>query len=210
MKNRSLKLLLAGAIALLPFAAPLDKAQAAATAQVAHAYLCAPDPAVGSPGPRRVVNTSSTASPQPAYQLNNNGCALMAAADIGFFLSQGFFTGPALFSAATAAIAGGSSGTSSQTTNFTLPAYGYVVAIVLCETAGNAVTGGLNVGDAGSATRFSSATALGANACVTIADSALTRFVAPSGVPATSTILLAAVTSWNSASVNFTILYSFY
>lgn len=213
MKSRLLTTLLAAARALLiaaivvlPMSANFDKAHAAATTQTTHSYMCAPDPANGAAGSRRVVNPVTN----NAYSLNGTGCAVIAAADIGYFNTQGYSGGGGIFTLQTTGIVGGSSGTASETTNLTLPAYGYIVGFIMCETAGNAVTGGLNIGDSGSATRFGSAVALGANACITVADSALTRVVVLSGVPTASTILLAAVTSWNSASVNVTVLYSFF
>lgn len=210
MNFRSLKIAALAALALALALAPLSGAHAAATTQTTHAFLCAPAPAVGANGPRRVVNTSSTASPQPSYVLNNDGCAVIASADIGFFLSQGYYYGPNTFTLQATGIAGGSSGTASEATNFTLPAYAVIQSVVLCETAGNAVTGGIDVGDAGSATRFASGIALAANACVTIADSALTRLYVPSGVPTADAILLQAATSWNSAAVNITMIYSYF
>jgi len=191
---------------VLPFSAPFAPAIAAASSQVTHAVLCAPDVAGGVQGPRQVKNTSSATG--GTYNLNSGGCAVMAGADIGFFVSQGYSYGPNLFTLRAEAIS--SSSTTSVSTGLTLPAYGYIVGFILCETAGNAVTGGLNIGDAGSATRFASAVALAANACVTIADSALTRQVTLSGVPTAETILLAAATSWNSALVNVTVLYAYF
>ena len=199
-------LALALAALLAVFAGSADPALAAATSQTTHAYLCAPDPAVGTPGPRRIVNPNTS----NAYGLNSSGCALIAASDIGYLLTQGFTYGPNIFTGQAVGIVGGASGTASEATGITLPAYGYIVGLVLCETAGNAVTGGLNIGDSGSATRFGSAVALGANACITVADSALTRIDVQSGVPTASAILLAAVTSWNSASVNVTVLWSYF
>lgn len=220
MKSRYLKMLAALegalrsalilALLVLPFSLPMQKAHAAATTQTTHAFLCRPTSAVGASGPGRVVNTSSTASTQPAYVLNADGCAVIAGADIGFFLSQGYFYGPALFSAQATAIVGGSSGTASEATNITLPAYGWIIGIVLCETAGNAVTGGLNVGDAGTAAKFASAVTLGANACTVATLAANSGVNAPSGVPTADPIVVNAVTSWNSASVNITVLYSYY
>lgn len=207
MKSRLLKLLLAASLALLPFAAPIEVAQAAATSQVTHAYLCAPLAPAQAPGPKRVVNTSSTASPQPSYQLNNSGCAVFAGADVGFFLSQGYYYGQGIFSLQQSAI---TASTTSTTSTITLPAYGYIVGVVLSETAGNAITGGVDIGDSGSATRFASAVALSSNASVAIADSALTHIYAPSGVPAADQILVACHTNCNSGSINITILYSYW
>ena len=202
--KRFLKLLLAAALALAPVSVPIHVAHAAASSQLTHAFLCAQEPASAASGPRRVVNPVTNA----AYVLNNAGCALINGADIGYMLSQGFTYGPAVLSMQATAIT--SSSTTAVSTTLTLPAYGYIVGIVLCETAGNAVTGGLNVGDAGSATRYGSAVALGANACVSVPDSGNARLFVSSGVPTASTILLAAATSWNSASVNITVLYSYF
>jgi hypothetical protein len=196
-------LLIAG-LALLPLSLP-QQAFAAATTQTTHAFLCRPAPAVGSNGPGRVVNTSSTASPQPSYTLNQDGCAVIAASDIGFFLTQGFYFGPNIFVQQTQAI------TASQTTaTITLPAYGFIQYIVLEETAGNAVTGGVDIGDSGSATRFASAVALGANATVIVVDSALTRLFSNSGVPAADGMLFVCHTSCNSASINVSVVYGYY
>jgi hypothetical protein len=219
MKSRFLIALLAttralliAALAALPFSLPIQTAHAAATTQTTHAWLCAPEPSVGAPGPRRVVNTSSTATTQPSYSLNGDGCALIAGADIGFFLSQGFYYGPALFSAQATALSGGASGTTAVATNFTLPAYGWITGIVVCETAGNAVTGGLDIGDAGSITKYASAVTLGANACTVVTLVANSGVNAPSGVPTADPIQIAAhaAGSWNSASVNITILYTYF
>jgi len=198
-------------IALLALFSPaISPANAAATSQTTHLWLCAPNPAVGLPGGGRVTNLSSTTSPQTSYILNRQGCALIAGADVSYFLAQGYYSGPNVFAGQATAITGGASGTASETTGLTLPAYAQIRSIVLCETAGNAVTGGLNIGDAGSATRFASAVTLGANACVTVADSALTRIYVPSGVPTSDAILLQAASSWNSASVNITVQWTYF
>lgn len=197
-----LKFLLAGALAFAPFAVPLDVAHAAATSQTTHAYLCQPR-APGVTGPSRIVNPNTST----AYSFNGQGCALIAAADIGYFISQGFTYGPSTFVLQQTAI---TATTTSATSAITLPAYAYILGVVLSETAGNAITGGVDIGDAGSATRFASAVALGANATVGVADSALTRLYAPSGVPTADQILVACHTSCNSGSINITVLYTFY
>ena len=77
---RFAKFALAAALALAPL-----PAFAAASLQVTHAFLCAPEVSGGATGPRLVVNTASTATPQPSYQLNSAGCALIATPDVGFF-----------------------------------------------------------------------------------------------------------------------------
>lgn len=178
-------------------------AQAAVTTQVTHAWLCIPAPATGAAN--RQIKVPTTAG--GTYNLNGEGCALVVGADIGYFISQGAFFGPNIFTLQQSAM---TANTTATTSTITLPAYGYIVGVVLCETAGNAVTGGINIGDSGSATRFASAIALSANACVAVVDSALTRLFVPSGVPTADQILIAAASAFNSASVNITILYSYF
>jgi hypothetical protein len=198
--------LLLASFALLSW--PQQQAQAAASTQTTHAFLCRPIPSGAAAGPGKVVNTSSTASPQPSYILNADGCALIAAADIGYFLSQGFYYGPSTFVLQQQAI---TASTTASTSTITLPAYGYILAIVLEETAGNAITGGVDIGDATSATTYVSARALGANATVSLTDAlTLARINAPSGVPTADQILVACHTACNSGSINITILYTYY
>ena len=202
--KRLLNVLLASAFAVAPLA-PIP-ANAAASLQVTHVFLCAPEPAVSAPGPRRVVNTSSTASPQPSYQLNANGCALIANADVGFFQSQGFLIVPAESTVQKNAITG--TGTTSFNT-VTIPPYAFIKYIVLEETAGNAVTGGLNIGDSGSATRFGAAVAVGANANVVIVPTNLTGS-SNTGIPGSDVVAIAAVTSLNSASINISVIFGYF
>ncbi len=198
--------LLIASLAALPFALP-QQAFAAATTQTLHAFMCKPAPAVGANGGGRVVNTSSTATTQPSYVLNSDGCALIAAADVGFFLSQGYFYGPSTFVAIQTGI---TASTTSSTSTITLPAYALITAIILEETAGNSITGGVDIGDATSATTYASAVALGANAIIPVKDSALTRVFANSGVPVADQILVACHSSCNSGSVNISIQYTYY
>lgn len=210
--NRLLTALLAvtraaliAALVALPFSLPIEQANAAATTQTLHAYLCQPRPVGASSGPQRVVNTSTTAA--TAYTLNGAGCALFAVADVGFFLSQGFTYGPSTFVLTQTAI---TATTTSSTSTITLPAYAYITAIILEETAGNAITGGVDIGDSGSATRYASAVALSANNILAVADSALTRVFANSGVPVADQVLVACHTACNSGSINISIQYTYY
>jgi hypothetical protein len=203
--KRLAKLLLAAALAIAPIA-PLP-VQAAASLQTTHAFLCSPDVTVGAAGPRRVVNTSSTAVPQPAYQLNAQGCGLIAGPDVGFFLSQGFTVGTNEGVIQQNAVT--SSGTTAVTLQIPLPPYGFIKYVVLEETAGNAVTGGINLGDSGSATRFLSATAVGANANVVVVPTNLTGS-ANTGVPTADSIIINAVTGWNNASLNVSVIYGYF
>ena len=204
MMTRS-KVVVAAALALALWFAP-ELASAAASTQTLHAMLCAPEPSGGSTGPRQVTNPNTGAS----YGLNSAGCGIVAQADVGFFLTQGYTFGANTNVATGVGITG--SGTASVSTGITLPPYAQIIAVVLEETAGNAVTGGLNISNAGGATGIGSAIALGANATVTMSDAQLNagRIYSPAGVPSATPVNLAAVTSWNSAVVNISIVYSIY
>jgi hypothetical protein len=196
-----MRLIFAVAAALL---AP-SSAQAAASLQVTHAFLCAPEVAVGTAGPRLAVNTSSTAVPQPSYQLNSAGCGLIASPDVGFFLSQGYTVGVNEGVQQQNAITATTTGTTSQ---LSLPAYGFVKYIVIEETAGGSITGGVNVGDSGSATRFASGVAVSANANTVVVPTALTGS-ANTGVPVPDTILIAG-TFAGGASLNVTVIFGYF
>jgi hypothetical protein len=202
--TRLLKLAVAAALAFAPMAPiPLF---AAASLQVTHQFLCAPEVTVGTAGPRRVVNTASTASPQPSYTLNAQGCALFANPDVGFFLSQGYTVGVNEGNLQQNAI---TANTTSTTSTITLPAYGFIKFIALEETAGNAITGGVDIGDSGSATRFTSATALGANANVVVVPTNLNGS-SSTGVPAADVILVVCHTACNSGSINISVIFGYY
>jgi hypothetical protein len=168
--------------------------------------LCAPEVSVGTTGPRRVVNTSSTATPQPSYLLNAVGCALIANADVGFFLSQGYTVGVNEGVLQQNAI---TANTTSVTSTITLPVYGFIKYIALEETAGNAITGGVDIGDSGSATRFTSATALGANANVVVVPTNLNGS-SSTGIPTADQILVVCHTACNSGSINISVIFGYY
>ena len=196
------KLLFAAALALLTPSSAL----AAPSTQTLHQFLCAPEPAAGSAGPRFVTNPTTG----NGTSLNSAGCGLFLNVDAAFFLAQGFTYGASVQVAQAIGVTG--SGTASVSTGIVLPAYAQIVSIVLEETAGNTVTGGLNISNAGGATGIASAAALGANATVTLADSAINagRIFSPAGVPTATPVNLAAVTSWNGAVVNISIAYTYY
>ena len=185
----------------------IPPANAAATTQTLHMWLCAPIQAQTAPGPRRVVNSSSTVTPQPAYNLNQDGCASFANADAGYFLSQGYYFGPNEFVQQQMAI---TANTTAATSQLTLPAYAFIKWLVIEETAGNAVTGGVDIGDASSATFFASAVAVAANVTIVVVDSALLRLKSNSGVPVSDQILIVCHTACNSASLNVSVIYGYY
>lgn len=195
---------LAALAALISYQPP--PAQAAASVGVDYLILCRPASAGTAAGPARVTNPGTSGG---SYVLNGQGCApiSLANSDAAYFQSQGYTPGPNLFSLIQQTML---ANTTATTSTITLPANAFIVGIILQETAGNAVTGGVNIGNATSATAYASAVTLGANAAVSVADSALTR-VYPATTPTSAQkILVAAQSAWNSASVNITILYSYF
>jgi hypothetical protein len=112
-------------------------------------YLCcaARSRPAQTPGPR----ASPTRAPPAAYVLNAQGCApiSLANSDAAYFQSQGYTPGPNLFSLIQQTMP---TSTTATTSTITLPANAYIAASCMQETAGNAVTGGVDIGNATSAT----------------------------------------------------------
>jgi hypothetical protein len=190
------KYFLAASLALAAF---LSGVPAIAATQM----LCSPDVAGGVQGPRRVVNSSSTASPQPAYQLNAAGCALVAQADIGFFLAQGFTAGSSegaiLFT----------TGVATGTTDFVignLPANTYITEIVFSNAVAAAVTGGISIGTTANGTDVVAATAVGSSALTFTPNASILK--QPFSTTAATPLHAAAVTAWNSTNVTITVKFA--
>jgi len=211
MTSRLLKLLAAAALVLAPIAIPVPSF-AATSPSLQQIVLCAPQSVAATSGPRRVVNTSSTASPQPSYNLNAQGCAVFKSTDAGFFLSQGYVQGPNLFTA----FGGPYTAQATAANAIPLPAGALIMGICIQETTGNAITGGLDIGIAGSSdATIASAFAVAANAVTCVPGSALLAGAFPvSGAvtgPVAKLIYVNAHTNWSDgASIVVTVLYSYF
>jgi hypothetical protein len=199
---KMIRSLVLGALALGALASP---AFSAASTPLQQQWLCAPEASGAATGARRIVNPNTNA----AYALNGDGCGLFLRADVGYFLTQGFSVGPNLFSIqSTGALTSAASATTVQIG--TLPAGAYISAVMLNEIAGAAITGGVDLGTTASGTDYASAVAVGANALVMVADSALTRVVGVTGSPTAKPIFATCHTSCNAGSVTITVLYSYF
>lgn len=208
MISKFLRAAAVGALALIGLSAP----SLAATSPFASLQVfCAPQVSVGSAN--RVVVNTTVASPVAGngqYTLNNQGCAAMAQSDWGYFQSQGFVPG----------IGGGQitvgpfTAQTTTTNSPTLPANAKIDSIVVQEIAGNALTGGLDVGVAGASDQtIVAAFAVGANAVTAVPQASILKMVFPtSGVtgPAAQQIFFNAHTSWNSGSIWVTIKWSYF
>lgn len=176
--------------------------------------LCAPDAAVGPPGPRRVVNTTSTATPQPSYTLNGQGCASIGQADVGFFLSQGYTPGSNLFSINLQYTTSNGLPVTGTSNSPVLPAGAFLHNIIVNEIGNQTVIGGLDVGTAASGTGIVSALTVGSQALAYVTDANLKTRVFASGTnlgsPIAQQIFFTCHTSCTGAKLDITILYSLY
>lgn len=164
-------------------------------AHAASELMCAPDRAGAARGPRQVKNPVTGTT----YNLGPNGCALFAAADIGWAKSQGYTPGPPFGSiVATGITANGLVGT--------VPASAYIREIIVQNSSANAVTGGVGFGKTAAATDVVTALTCAANCLTFVADSAIKLRVFASSQP----LYLSAVTDFNSAVLNVTVVYGYY
>jgi hypothetical protein len=174
---------------------------AAPPAHAAVLVMCSPG-AAGSQKSHRVSNPTGG-----TYALDQNGCALMAQSDVPYFRTQGFAPG----SGTGVLYAGGITANTTTVNSPVLPANAYIDNIVINETAGNAVTGGVDIGTAASGAQIASAVAVGANALASIADTALLKRVFnSSGTPVAQQIFFTCHSACNSASLNVTILWRYF
>ena len=193
-------------VAALAIALATPEAFAAASVAVSKQVLCAPR-SVAALSPGRVTNPASGGG---SYVLDTNGCALMVQGDWAYFTSQGYLRG-----VNTGQIFAGPYTAQSTTANSPiLPANAKIDAIIIQETTGNALTGGIDIGVAGSSdATIVSGFAIGANAVINIPSASILKQVFPtSGTtgPVAQQIFFNAHTSWNSGSIVATIIYSYY
>lgn len=176
-------------------------ALAAEPALAASQMLCS-----NSATPRRVINTSSTAATQPVYQLNGRGCAIIAQADIGFFLTQGYTAGPnenSIFY-----ISGVQASGTGDLVIGSVPPGAYIQQFIIQNTIAAAVTGGVDIGTTANGVDVASAFAVGSSALTFITDALLLKRVF--STTAATPIHIAAHTGWNGANLTITIVYGYF
>lgn len=191
-----LRNLVLAAVAAVGLASP-----AAAGSQV----LCSGEVAVGTLA-RSIGGSSSSVPSKTLYQLNGQGCAVIQQADIGYFISQGFSPG------ADSGTIVFSTGVQTGTTDIPiglLPAGAYLSEIVAVNTTANAVTGNISIGSTANGTDIVASLACGAN-CVADAPGTTTLAKNVFSITAATTLHAAAITSWNSANVTFTVVYRYF
>ena len=167
----------------------------------AGSVMCAPGAASTGPQAAPFGGTNSAVPSQTLYILNSMGCAVIASGDVGYARSQGWAPGPNLFTVQFGPITAQSTAANSPI----LPVGAALVGLEVTEISGNAVTGGLDVGVAGSSNAtIASAVAVGASSTVYITP--ITGYViAPTGLQ----VWFNAHTNWSdAASIKGTIFYS--
>lgn len=172
----------------------------------AGAVLCQPQAAGTGPGAGTVGGTGSQVPSGTLYILNSLGCAAISNQDVGYFRSQGWFSGPNLFSVSIVGLTANSTAANSPI----LPAGAVIQSIVIQETAGQIVTGGLDIGTAAAGAQVVAAVACGASCWKAIPAASILLFTFPAtGTPVQQSLFFTAHTNWtDGATVNATIFYS--
>lgn len=169
--------------------------------------MCQGDVSGATTGTRTIGGTGSAVPSGTLYVLNGQGCAFIAVGDVGYFLSQGFTAGPQTGMIQFAGLTSAASATTVQIG--VLPAGAIIQSIVMAETAGAAITGGVALGTTASGTNIVTAQTLGANAATVLADTAVTKIITSSGTTLANPVFATCVTSCNAGSVTISIIYWF-
>jgi hypothetical protein len=201
-KMRRLFVVAATIAALSAFSLPVHEARAAAT------VLCAPEGIY-----QQIRQVYNPANPPPDrggtgvyYTLNGQGCAIFAQGDVAFFISQGFTPGPP-FAANILFTTGVWAGTTSFQIG-ALPPSTYIEHIIMQETAGNAVTGGVKVGTTSGGADVVAALTVGASSLSFTTDAALLKRVF--STTAVQPLFVTPATAGNSANVTVTVVLGYY
>jgi hypothetical protein len=194
-KIRSLAASLLFAVALV---APL----AILPARAASVVMCAPTESGKPEGPRRVVNPNTN----NAYGINSAGCLVVQAADIGWFVSQGFTVGSPYAAVTLSGI------TVTNAGPLTIPVGTFIRDIIVQETSGSAMSGLLRVGTtSGAGNILSGSVFIAALSTTVVSDAAFAtagRVFATSS--ATNLYLTAASGTFGSASLAVTVIYGYF
>jgi hypothetical protein len=167
--------------------------------------LCAPN-TVDQANARRMVNPNTG----NFYMLNGQGCAVIAQADVGWLLGQGFSAGPPfganiLFNTGVLP----ASGTADIVVG-NIPPGAYIQHIIVNNLTANAVTGGLSFGTTANGTDVVLTQAVGANGLVFVTDATLLKRVFSTTASQPIHMAPASGGSSNSANLNVTIVYGYF
>lgn len=185
---------------------------AAERAKAAQVYMCIAPAAGQGTGARTIGGTLSPVPSGTVYTLNNNGCALIAPGDVGYFRSQGFNLGPNCCFAAVTVVAAQGTTTTTAVALTPLPAGAYIREWIVQNTTTNAVTGGWSISSTTVAGVDVVATTACASQCLTrITDANLAKSVFSS--TAQQVLTIAPITNWGTgggAALNVTMIYGYF
>ena len=181
--------ILAGALLALALLTPVTPADAA---QIA---VCRGAAAGASPGPGRWVAASGT-----TYSINVTGCTLISPVDLGSALSGGFVLRSQIFSAVANALT--AAGT------VVIPGGTYIDRIIIQETSGASITGGLKIGTTSGGTQVATGLVCASSCLTWVPDVSISTRIFASTAP--QTLFIDAVSSFNSGRVNVTVVYGFW
>lgn len=189
--TRSLKLLLAAACAISLLAvAPVVPTQAAQLS------MCSPTASGTSPGPRRFTAPGSGT----VYSLDNRGCTRSSIADLPDFQAAGFVPQTNLRSTAATFLAAGT---------MILPAGVYIDRIVLQETSGATVTGGVKIGTTAGGTEVVAGMGCTSTCLAWIPDASISTRIFANTAP--TTLFIGSVGTFPvGPSLNVTVVFGFY
>ena len=172
--------------------------------------MCSPDVSGGVQGARTVGGTTSQVPTGTVYSLNGQGCAVIKAADVGFFLSQGYSQAGGLPVLPQFTVPVAATGTTSYLVG-TLPPSTYIRDVFVSNTdASHAVTGGIDIGTTSGGTDVVAAAnlAVGTSSVNFVTDANLAKRVF--SVTAGQAIFATGHTSWNTpTTVTITITYGY-
>jgi hypothetical protein len=202
MEGCKMRIFVAAITALSIFGLPVHEAKAAAT------VLCAPEGIY-----QQIRQVYNPGNPPPDrggtgvyYTLNGQGCAVFNQADVTYFLLQGFTPGPP-FAANILFTTGVWIGTTAFQIG-TLPAATYIQHIIMQETAGAAVTGGVKVGSTSGGADIVAAQTVGASSLNYVTDAALLKRVF--STTAAQPLFVTPATAGNNANVTITVVLGYF
>lgn len=199
---------------LLALAIGLAALFGVSAAEAANLYLCAPSRAGAALGP-----ASFTASSGTTYRTNSRGCTLVAYADVGDALALGYAVNAPFGSMTRTLISA-----SSATATFTLPASAYIQQIIVAETSGASITGGIMIGSTSGGNDIIKAISANSGQISANVDSAALTAVSPTSVTSADwtlrrrafsktlqqNIWVDSPNSFNGGAVDVTIVYGFF
>jgi hypothetical protein len=201
--RRFLKFIRAGLLSSVLALASVASAFAVGSTAVQNTWMCAPNPAVNANASRAVGGTNSQVPSGTLYILNSQGCGLITSTDEGYFRSQGYTQTVNQFTlhwtSAALSLTTGQIG-------FYLPAGAIIEGIVVQETAGNAITGGLDIGITSTGADIASALAVAGNSTVSVITPLAQVFSRTAATP----IYFTGHTAGNGAVIAVTLIYSYW